>query len=49
MLTGAYRAYRTRGHHRSLQDAGTVVPAGEFVAERRAVQAIWDATFAPGV
>jgi glutamate-ammonia-ligase adenylyltransferase len=46
VLTQAYRAYRERGHHRSLQDSGSVVPAGEFAAERAAVRRIWDETFA---
>ncbi len=49
VLTGAYRAYRARGHHRSLQDAGSVVPGSEFLAERGAVTAIWGATFATGL
>ena len=44
VLTGAYRAYRARTHHRSLREEGTVVQASEFVAERTAVRAIWDAT-----
>jgi glutamate-ammonia-ligase adenylyltransferase len=42
VLTGIYRAYRTRLHHRSLDGRGAVVPAAEFVAERAAVAAIWD-------
>jgi glutamate-ammonia-ligase adenylyltransferase len=46
VLTSAYRAFRTRGHRRSLQEAPSVVPASEFVAERAAVRAIWDACFA---
>jgi glutamate-ammonia-ligase adenylyltransferase len=45
VLTAAYRAYRERGHHRSLQDSGTVVPGTEFEAERRAVRRIWDEAF----
>jgi glutamate-ammonia-ligase adenylyltransferase len=45
VLTRAYRAYRERGHHRSLQDSGSVVPDGEFVAERAAVRRIWEQTF----
>jgi glutamate-ammonia-ligase adenylyltransferase len=49
VLTDAYRAYRTRGHHRSLRDAGNVVPAGEFEAQRAAVRGIWDETFGPAV
>jgi glutamate-ammonia-ligase adenylyltransferase len=49
VLTAAYRAYRARGHHRSLQDAGSVVPGGEFAAERAAVTAIWGATFAASI
>ena len=49
VLTDAYRAYRTRGHHRSLRDAGNVVPGGEFEPQRQAVRCIWDETFGPAV
>jgi glutamate-ammonia-ligase adenylyltransferase len=49
VLTAAYRAYRERGHHRSLRDETSVVAAGEFEPERAAVTAIWNATFAPDV
>jgi glutamate-ammonia-ligase adenylyltransferase len=49
VLTDAYRAYRTRGHHRSLRDAGNVVPGGEFEPQRLAVRRIWDETFGPAV
>jgi [glutamine synthetase] adenylyltransferase / [glutamine synthetase]-adenylyl-L-tyrosine phosphorylase len=41
VLTGAYRAYRQRVHHLSLESGGGVVPAGEFAAERAAVSEIW--------
>jgi glutamate-ammonia-ligase adenylyltransferase len=41
-LTGIYRAYRTRLHHRALDGRGAVVSAQEFVRERAAVGAIWD-------
>jgi glutamate-ammonia-ligase adenylyltransferase len=44
VLTDAYRAYRQRLHHLSLEAAGSVVPAGEFVARREAVSGIWNAT-----
>jgi len=44
VLTGAYRAYRQRMHHLSLEAAGNVVPADEFRKVRAAVSAIWDAT-----
>ena len=44
VLTGAYRAYRQRVHHLSLEAGGGVVSAGEFGAERTAVSAIWHAT-----
>jgi glutamate-ammonia-ligase adenylyltransferase len=40
-LTAAYRAYRERTHRISLEGGATVVPADQFVAERRAVSAIW--------
>ncbi len=49
VLTDAYRAYRARGHQRSLRDAAPIAPASEFVVERAAVAAIWDASFADGV
>ncbi len=42
VLTAAYRAYRTRLHHRALEGAGAVLAASEFQAERRAVTAVWD-------
>jgi glutamate-ammonia-ligase adenylyltransferase len=41
VLTGAYRAYRQRMHHLSLEAAGNVVPSGEFAETRAAVQGIW--------
>jgi glutamate-ammonia-ligase adenylyltransferase len=44
VLTGAYRAYRQRIHHLSLEAASSVVPADEFRDVRAAVTAIWDAT-----
>jgi len=42
VLTGIYRAYRTRLHHRWLDGLGAVVAAGDFLSERSAVTAIWD-------
>jgi glutamate-ammonia-ligase adenylyltransferase len=45
VLTGAYRAYRARGHQRSLRGEGAVVDGSEFRAERAAVAAVWDAAF----
>ena len=44
ILTSAYRAYRQRIHHLSLESGGSVVPSGEFADERAAVGAIWRAT-----
>jgi glutamate-ammonia-ligase adenylyltransferase len=44
VLTNAYRAYRERAHHLSLEQAEPLVPAGEFAAERAGVTAIWNAT-----
>ena len=44
VLTGAYRAYRQRMHHLSLEAAGNVVAEAEFREIRAAVTAIWDAT-----
>jgi len=42
VLTGAYRAYRQRMHHLSLEAAETVVPDTEFAETRAAVGAIWE-------
>jgi glutamate-ammonia-ligase adenylyltransferase len=42
VLTGAYRAYRTRMHHLSLAGEPGLLAAEEFVAERAAVTALWD-------
>ena len=44
VLTGAYRKYRERSHHLSLEQAETLVPVAEFAVERAAVTAIWKAT-----
>jgi glutamate-ammonia-ligase adenylyltransferase len=44
ILTGAYRKYRERSHHRAIAGLDAVVPAGEFAAERAAVSAIWQQT-----
>jgi [glutamine synthetase] adenylyltransferase / [glutamine synthetase]-adenylyl-L-tyrosine phosphorylase len=44
VLTGAYRLYRERTHHRSLDSASAVVAETQFMRERRAVEAIWNAT-----
>jgi len=44
VLTDAYRKYRERSHHRSLEQAEPVVDAAEFAAQRAAVTAIWNAT-----
>jgi glutamate-ammonia-ligase adenylyltransferase len=44
VLTAAYRKYRERAHHLSLEQAEPLVPAAEFAAERAAVTAIWNAT-----
>ena len=43
LLTGAYRAYRQRMHHLSLDAADNVVAAEEFAETRAAVSAIWRA------
>jgi [glutamine synthetase] adenylyltransferase / [glutamine synthetase]-adenylyl-L-tyrosine phosphorylase len=42
LLTGAYRAFRTRSHHLSLEGVEPIVPATEFVAEREAVTRVWN-------
>lgn len=41
VLTGAYRKYRERSHHRTIAGLTAVVPASDFAAERAAVTAIW--------
>ena len=41
VLTGAYRKYRERSHHRTIAGLTAVVPDTEFLAERAAVAAIW--------
>jgi [glutamine synthetase] adenylyltransferase / [glutamine synthetase]-adenylyl-L-tyrosine phosphorylase len=48
VLRDAYRKYRERSHHLSLEQAEPVVPAEEFAAERAAVTAIWNAAMAEG-
>jgi len=44
VLTHAYRKYRERSHHLSLEQAEAVVAAEEFADTRAAVSAIWNAT-----
>jgi glutamate-ammonia-ligase adenylyltransferase len=46
VLTEAYRRYRERAHHLSLESREPVVQAEEFRETRAAVSAIWDATMA---
>lgn len=43
ILTAAYRAYRARTHRLSLEGGANVVSADQFVTERAAVTAIWQA------
>ena len=47
VLTGAYRAYRTRIHRLSLDGASALVPVEEFAETRAAVTALWNATLGP--
>jgi [glutamine synthetase] adenylyltransferase / [glutamine synthetase]-adenylyl-L-tyrosine phosphorylase len=42
LLTGAYRIYRSRTHHLSLEGAEPILPATAFVAERAAVTRVWN-------
>ena len=44
VLTHAYRTYRERSHHLSLEGREPVVPGEDFGDIRAAVSAIWDAT-----
>jgi glutamate-ammonia-ligase adenylyltransferase len=41
VLTNAYRAYRTRSHHLSLELREPIVPDSEFVTERETITRIW--------
>jgi glutamate-ammonia-ligase adenylyltransferase len=41
-LTGAYRIFRSRTHHLSLEGAEPILPASAFVAERAAVTRVWN-------
>jgi glutamate-ammonia-ligase adenylyltransferase len=41
VLTGAYRAYRQRMHHLSLEGGESVAPASEFEDTRAAVLSVW--------
>jgi [glutamine synthetase] adenylyltransferase / [glutamine synthetase]-adenylyl-L-tyrosine phosphorylase len=44
ILTNAYRSYRTRSHHLSLESREPIVPAIEFVDARANVTRIWNET-----
>lgn len=44
VLTAAYRRYRQRSHHLSLERGEPIVPAADFAETRAAVTAIWDRT-----
>jgi glutamate-ammonia-ligase adenylyltransferase len=46
LLTHAYRRYRERSHHLSLENKEPVVAGEEFADDRAAVSAIWNATMA---
>ena len=48
VLTGAYRAYRTRRHHLALSGEDDRVPAQDFLSERAAVTDVWDRTMNSG-
>jgi glutamate-ammonia-ligase adenylyltransferase len=48
VLTAAYRAYRQRMHHLSLEGGDSIAPAAEFADTRAAVSAIWRETMEPG-
>ncbi len=49
VLVDAYRKYRERSHHLSLEQAEPIVPAAEFAATRTAVTAIWNAAMEDGI
>jgi glutamate-ammonia-ligase adenylyltransferase len=44
LLTGAYRAYRSRAHRLALEGREALVAAGDFDAERARVVRIWTET-----
>jgi hypothetical protein len=44
VLTGAYRTYRQRLHHLSLEGLGSIAPTAEFEATRARVGAVWRTT-----
>ena len=44
LLTGAYRTYRQRLHHLSLEGERSVAPATEFEATRETVTRVWRET-----
>jgi glutamate-ammonia-ligase adenylyltransferase len=48
VLTGAYRTYRQRLHHLSLEGLGSIAPADEFEAARARVGAVWRETMDEG-
>ncbi|HEY2591815.1 MAG TPA: bifunctional glutamine synthetase adenylyltransferase/deadenyltransferase, partial [Steroidobacteraceae bacterium] len=48
VLTAAYRTYRTRAHHLSLEGRPAIVPAGDLAAEREAVSGIWGQVMSGG-
>ena len=48
-LVAAYQRYRQAAHRRSLEGQSGVVDAGQFVAEREQVAAIWRATMGESV
>jgi len=47
-LTATYRKYRERLHHLSLDNGDDVIPATEFVAERRRLTELWNAEMGTG-
>ncbi len=47
VLTAAYRAYRQRMHHLSLEGGDSIAAAAEFDGMRAAVSAIWRETMEP--
>ena len=47
-LVDAYRSYRERTHHLSLENAGPVVPGEEFREIRAKVSSIWNFTMIEG-
>ncbi|MGH8220805.1 MAG: bifunctional [glutamate--ammonia ligase]-adenylyl-L-tyrosine phosphorylase/[glutamate--ammonia-ligase] adenylyltransferase [Steroidobacteraceae bacterium] len=48
-LTAAYRTYRTRAHHLSLEGRPAIIPPSELAGEREAVSGTWERVMSASV